>query len=444
MGLLKQEERYTLTDLLSKLPSIAYPSVRNQLLSGISQDLKAQILSIGAAKPDLISMINAVDDENWDEPYQGSWPVLQLIQNAIFHVGKASPLGQKLQALLDVLSMRAEQRGTSSILSRNDSKLIDLPDKYVDELKSQESDEPPRTASSIDVGIVIALKEEFAEFYNEIKTQCKPLRDEESGRYYYQFEYTNVDLNQHYQCLATFVGEMGAVKAGLLTQRLISQWRPRTLVMLGIAAALSKDVHIGDVVIASQVDAYMENSKAIPATGRNRYVFAFSGEVYRSSSDLLHAVRNFEFVHGNLFQDWRVHCGRELQQLVPKESLEQLIASKRLRDQVQMVDGHLASGPTVGAAPAFKDWLKTRDRKYLALEMEAAGLMAAVYEQADPKRTLVLRAISDDGDERKEDLDKMGEGAFRRYAMHNAIRLLWRFFAAGILPSNRSSGPPTI
>ncbi len=329
------------------------------------------------------------------------------------------------------------------IESRDDNKLIDISDKHTDEHKTQSSNESSPAPSAMDVGIVIALKEEFTEFFNEIKTRYKSLRDEESGRYYYQFEYTNVDLNQHYQCMTTFVGEMGAVKAGLLTQRLISQWKPRTLVMLGIAAALSKDVHIGDVVIASQVDAYMENAKAIPAKGRNRYVFEFSGEVYRSSSDLLHAVRNFEFVHGNLFQDWRVHCERELQQLVPKESLEQLIASKRLRDQVQMVDGHLASGPTVGAAPAFKDWLKTRDRKYLALEMEAAGLMAAVYDQADPERILVLRAISDDGDERKEDLDKMGEGAFRRYAMHNAIRLLWRFFDAGILPHNEPPGSLT-
>ncbi len=269
------------------------------------------------------------------------------------------------------------------IESRDDNKLIDISDKHTDEHKTQSSNESSPAPSAMDVGIVIALKEEFTEFFNEIKTRYKSLRDEESGRYYYQFEYTNVDLNQHYQCMTTFVGEMGAVKAGLLTQRLISQWKPRTLVMLGIAAALSKDVHIGDVVIASQVDAYMENAKA------------------------------------------------------------QLIASKRLRDQVQMVDGHLASGPTVGAAPAFKDWLKTRDRKYLALEMEAAGLMAAVYDQADPERILVLRAISDDGDERKEDLDKMGEGAFRRYAMHNAIRLLWRFFDAGILPHNEPPGSLT-
>lgn len=135
MGLLKQEERHVLSDLLSKLPHVAYPSVRNQLLSGIPQELQVQIISIGASKPDLLSMVNAVDDENWDEPYQGSWPVLQLIQNAIFHVGKASPLGQKLQALLDVLSMRAEQRGTPSTLSKEDNK--DLPNKHADEHKTE-------------------------------------------------------------------------------------------------------------------------------------------------------------------------------------------------------------------------------------------------------------------------------------------------------------------
>ncbi len=196
MGLLQREERDALSDLLVKLPNIVYPSVRNQLLSGIPQDLKAQIISIGASKPDLITMVNAVDDENWDEPYQGSWPVLQFIQNAIFHVGKTPPLGQKMQALLDVLTIRAEQWQAGSILplSENDSKLIDieLPNKHNNEHKTQESNELSLAPSSIDVGIVIALKEEFAEFYNEIKTRCKALRDEETGRYYYQFEHSSV------------------------------------------------------------------------------------------------------------------------------------------------------------------------------------------------------------------------------------------------------------
>jgi hypothetical protein len=110
MGLLFPEERNTLVNLLVRLPNIAYPLVRQQLLPGIPLDIQVQIPTIGALKPDLVSMVNVVDNENWDEPYQGSWPVIQLFKNAISMVGELSPLGQKLQDLRDDLILRAEQR----------------------------------------------------------------------------------------------------------------------------------------------------------------------------------------------------------------------------------------------------------------------------------------------------------------------------------------------
>lgn len=309
---------------------------------------------------------------------------------------------------------------------------------------TQQSGMPYLDTSPVDVGIVIALKEEFTELYKQIENQCVPIPNPETGGYSYLFERAGADGKYKYRCIVIFAGEMGPVKAGLMTQRLIYEWQPRTLVMLGIAAALSDDVQLGDVVVASQVDAYLENSKAIRATDHEGYVFVLSGEVYRSSVDLLNFTRHFEFVHRNVFQEWRDSCRKELLQLVPQEMREKLIASKVLSDTVQLTDGHIASGPTVGASQAFSNWLKTRDRKYLALDMEAAGLMAAVYEQADPKRTLVLRAISDYGDERKKDLDKVGNGVFRRYAMRNAIQLLWRFFDAGILPYTQLSNSPVV
>ena len=102
-----------------------------------------------------------------------------------------------------------------------------------------------------------------------------------------------------------------------------------------------------------------------------------------------------------------------------------------------MIEGHLASGPILGASTFFIKWLKTRDRKYLALEMEAAGLTTAVYEQTIPRRILVLRAISDFGDEHKKELDSEDGGVLRRYAMYNAIQLLWGFFDAGLLPHTK-------
>ena len=43
---------------------------------------------------------------------------------------------------------------------------------------------------------------------------------------------------------------------------------------------------------------------------------------------------------------------------------------------------------------------------------------------------MMLRGISDFGDKRKKDLDKIGRGGLRRYAMSNAIKLLWHFMEA--------------
>src|SRR5258708_23902306 len=90
------------------------------------------------------------------------------------------------------------------------------------------------TPSMMDVGIVIALREEFTEIYKEIKNRCKPLQDAETGRYYYLFEHAGAKTNHKYKCVATFVGEMGSIKESFLTQQLLTPCDPPTLIMLRI------------------------------------------------------------------------------------------------------------------------------------------------------------------------------------------------------------------
>jgi hypothetical protein len=55
---------------------------------------------------------------------------------------------------------------------------------------------------------------------------------------------------------------------------------------------------------------------------------------------------------------------------------------------------------------------------------------------------MMLRGISDFGDKRKKELDKIGKGGLRRYAMGNAISLLWQLMEAGILPRRARSVNP--
>ncbi len=294
--------------------------------------------------------------------------------------------------------------------------------------------------TSVDIGIVIALKEEFNVLYEQIASQCAAIRDQETGNYVYQFNHVGPDDEASYRCIVTFVGQMGSLKAGLMTQKLLHDWKPRTLVMLGIAAALDSEVKPGDVVIASQVDAYLENAKAVRAPGKQRFALQPAGEVYRASSPLLRAAQNFEFAQKHRYHTWQKSSAQQLRRLLGSAKREDLLSENFLRGSARIHIGHVASGSTVSASHAFRDWLKMRDRKYLALEMEAAGFLAAAYEQGQMLQTLILRAISDFGDERKSELDKIKtqdtieDGALRRYGLFNAIQLLWSFLDAGLLP----------
>ena len=64
-----------------------------------------------------------------------------------------------------------------------------------------------------------------------------------------------------YRCVASFAGKMGERKAALVTQRLLARWQPATVVVLGIAGGIDRDVRLGDVVAATLVESYLETPR---------------------------------------------------------------------------------------------------------------------------------------------------------------------------------------
>jgi nucleoside phosphorylase len=128
------------------------------------------------------------------------------------------------------------------------------------------------------------------------------------------------------------------------------------------------------------------------------------------------------------------HAQEALAKHVPPEARAELVRQRLIRAEPELLDVHLASGPVVGAAQQFSHRLRSsRDRHLKALDMASAGLVASAFKRVHPTRTLVLRGISDYGDERKATLDSLGEGSLRRLAMHNATALLWTLLRAGVL-----------
>jgi nucleoside phosphorylase len=287
--------------------------------------------------------------------------------------------------------------------------------------------------SSIDIGMIVALKEEFRELFSQLPSP-QAIKDPETGVSDYLFEWGSPFP---YQCAATFVGDMGLEKAALATDRFIKRRQPATIVLLGIAGGIAQDVNLGDVVVVTSVNNYLTKGKAVSGEGES-FTFEAGGDPYRCSDDLVRAVQDLEFAHSQLYQQWQGNCRERLKEASSAEQIAELFQKNYLRETAGLIEGAIASGPVVGAAKEFIRWLKQINRNYLALEMEGGGMLGAVYSQADPKKTLILRGISDFGDERKKELDEIGKGGIRRYAMNNAIALLGKLLEAEVLPKQKA------
>lgn len=263
--------------------------------------------------------------------------------------------------------------------------------------------------SGIDIGIIIALREEFRELYSQLPSP-QAIADPETGVTDYLFQWGSTNP---YQCAATFIGDMGTDKAALATDRFNKRRQPKTIVMLGIAGGIDKDVKLGDVVVATSVNNYLSKGKAVPGAGES-FTFSPGGDPYRCSYELVQSALHLEFAHYQLYQQWQANSQQKLTEAVACEHRTKLLQQGYVREKAEFIQGPIASGPVVGAAKEFITWLKQIDRNYLALEMEGGGMLGAVYSQADPKKTLILRGISDFGDERKQELDKIGTGLWTK------------------------------
>lgn len=108
MGLLTPEEHDQLLGLLETIPHCEDREVRHTLLFGLPRSLRLQVPDHSVPKAHLLHMVDMLDDLS-TEPYEGIWPIVQLINRAIQYVGFVSPSGQRLKKLLEQVQQRADQ-----------------------------------------------------------------------------------------------------------------------------------------------------------------------------------------------------------------------------------------------------------------------------------------------------------------------------------------------
>lgn len=220
---------------------------------------------------------------------------------------------------------------------------------------------------------------------------------------------------------------------------MLDRERVGLIVSLGIAGRLSTDVELGDVVVPSEVRDYLHRSKTVDTTAtpcRGRRArrrdrsrideLRLGGAAWPTTPGAVQVARSLEFSHPSVFGRWRDEAtkrGRALGDVLPAHR----------RATVHADDAHLATGDLVIASADMRDRITRADRNLLAVEMEAAGVVARATRRPIPVRSMVVRGISDRADKCKSAVDEQTGGRIRRVAMENATSFLLALIETGVL-----------
>jgi nucleoside phosphorylase len=210
-----------------------------------------------------------------------------------------------------------------------------------------------------------------------------------------------------YRVILLSVGGMGRVKAADVAGAAINRWRPRFVVLVGIAGGIaSADVRLGDVLVADQIVDY-ELQKLRSDGPRRRY------EVHQADARLLAAASNLDTTWTELIETPRPVEGAPSRFIGPIATGDKVIAA------------------TGALTEYLREW-----PKLIGVEMEAGGAARAAHGSARKPGFFMVRSVSDLADAAQED---PATRAWRSYACDVAASYTVGLLRSGPAPLKRRS-----
>ncbi|MHB1078346.1 MAG: phosphorylase family protein [Prosthecobacter sp.] len=219
--------------------------------------------------------------------------------------------------------------------------------------------------------------------------------------YYYRAEWKHVD-GSAVSVVSCEAPTMGMTGACITAMKLIERWRPRFLVMTGIAAGTTSDSRPGDIIVVEA--AYDYGSGKIVENESGDKQFLPRTNQLRISPELQ-----------ALLQRW------EDQQTSMSDIRKALRPDDRLIDP-RMSLGLMATGAAVVQSKNFVDSLLATSQKTVGLDMEAYAIFHAAQLCSLPRpEILVAKSVCDHADKNKGD-------EWQSYAAKTSARFVYEFF----------------
>jgi 5'-methylthioadenosine/S-adenosylhomocysteine nucleosidase len=261
-------------------------------------------------------------------------------------------------------------------------------------------------AERVDFVIITALEEELRAVMSQLQGWKVVPASPQDVRVYRRCEVKARDPDGNkinYSAILLLLLGMGRVEATSAAGDAIRRWRPRYVLLVGIAGGIADaGVTIGDVIVSDQVVDY-ELQKQYAKGASIRY------NVYKSDPRLLGVVQE-----------------------TTAELLAKLIKARRPEPGApKRLIGPIATGDKVVAFGKIMNRYRREWPKLVGVEMEAGGVAAAAFQSADQPGFFMIRAVSDLADERK---DEAKTYEWRTYACEAAAAYAAMVLKSGLIP----------
>jgi nucleoside phosphorylase len=227
-------------------------------------------------------------------------------------------------------------------------------------------------ARPVDIAIITILPEEYGAVLRQLsRVVPDPGSASFPNRYAWALGEVESAFDRPYRVVVALAGEAGEISGAVVTLTTIIRWRPRYVLLVGIAGGIPGAVKLGDVVVASAIWGYEYGHLTDRFVPRRQLTF-WSDPVLVRGAEKLGA-------------GWRP----DIRATAPPADVEP-----------RVVVGHVASGDKVieTSTSGLFAAIRKAGPEFISLEMEGAGAAAAVEEAQDlgiAVGFLMIRGISD-------------------------------------------------
>ncbi|MFD1631072.1 response regulator [Pseudopedobacter beijingensis] len=247
-----------------------------------------------------------------------------------------------------------------------------------------------------DVAIITALDKELKKILAlDWKWKEKPMVNDKTSFYIGQFEKGKSTIRVAAACTP----QMGMCASSTLSMKLIHHFKPKYLIMSGIAAGIKGEVNLGDIMIADEI--WDASSGKIKGDKDKGSLFLPDPKHKTLSEDIKEVLLKIKRDRKYLNQ---------IQENYQAESPQTIL---------NLHVGPMTSVPAVVQSNREIEKIRTQSRKLIGLEMEAYGVFYSAAHAPKPKPTAIsVKSACDFADEEKGD-------TFQDYAAYTSASFIY-------------------